>query len=223
MKNLIISSMLFITLCFAQQEKLPEGFVYLSEYLTHVEIDLRYFSKDNFVGDTVNSYHSNKCIISIEAAKALKKVNEELNAKGIGLKVFDAYRPQGAVNHFVRWAKDMGDTLTKSKYYPNENKKYLFKRGYIASKSGHSRGSTIDLTLIDLETKVELDMGSGWDFFGKISWPMSGKVTAEQKENRMLLRNTMIKHGFKPYEKEWWHFTLKDEPYPDTYFDFPVK
>jgi D-alanyl-D-alanine dipeptidase len=207
------------------QNNPPDGFVYLDEYIPGIEVDLRYYSNDNFVGDTVDGYHANKCIISLEAAKALKKVSAELNAKGIGLKIFDAYRPQQAVNHFVRWAKDLGDTLTKSKYYPEERKSTLFKKGYIASKSGHSRGSAIDLTLIYLSGEKkgkEVDMGAGWDFFGTISWPSSDKVTAKQKENRMLLRNTMIKHGFKPYNKEWWHFTLKHEPFPDTYFNFPI-
>ncbi len=222
MKNLIVVSILFFVSFSNKTEKLPKGFVYLDEYIPSIEIDLRYYSNDNFVGDTIDGYHANKCIISFEAAKALKKVSDELNEKGVGLKVFDAYRPQQGVNHFVRWAKDIDDTLTKSKYYPNENKRLLFKKGYIASKSGHSRGSTVDLTLINLTTKEELDMGSGWDFFGPISWPMSNKVTSKQKENRMLLRNAMIKYGFKPYSKEWWHFTLNDEPFPDTYFNFPI-
>ncbi len=141
----------------------------------------------------------------------------------MGLKLFDAYRPQQAVNHFVRWAKVLNDTLMKQSYYPDVPKSELFKRGYIASKSGHSRGSTVDLTLIDLDTGNELDMGSPYDFFGVQSHPFYKKITDKQRKNRMLLRRVMLKNGFKPYENEWWHFTLRDEPFPNQYFDFPVK
>ena len=211
--------------CSDKTYKLPEGFVFLDEYIPGIEIDLRYYSNDNFVGDTIDGYHTAKCVVSLKAAEALKKINEELNAKGFGLKVFDAYRPQQAVDHFVRWAKDLGDTLMKSVYYPEVNKSELFAKGYIAEKSGHSRGGTVDLTLIYLKGENkgrELDMGTGWDFFSPTSWPSSDAVTEEQKENRMLLQSVMIKYGVKHLKEEWWHFTLEDEPFPDTYFNFPV-
>lgn len=208
-----------------QDSKLPEGFVYLDDYIPDIAVDLRYYSNNNFVGDTVDGYQTVKCIISLKAAEALRKVNDELNAKGFGIKVFDAYRPQQAVDHFVRWAKDLSDTLMKSVYYPEVDKSELFDKGYIAEKSGHSRGSTIDLTLIYLQGDnkgKELDMGTGWDFFGPKSWPSSDAVTEVQKEHRMLLQSVMVKHGFKPLKEEWWHFTLENEPFPETYFNFPV-
>lgn len=200
-----------------------EGFVYLDKQIPNIELDIRYFSSDNFVGQKVDGYQEPTALFTIEAAKALMKVQAELNKEGLGLKVFDAYRPQKAVNHFVRWAKVQSDTLTKAKYYPEVRKANVFKLGYVASRSGHSRGSTVDLTIIDLKTKRELDMGSGWDFFGEISWHASKEVTSEQKANREKLRKVMSKYGFKSYSKEWWHYTLRDEPYPDRYFDFDVE
>ena len=144
---------------------------------------------------------------------------------GLGLKIFDAYRPQRAVDHFVRWAKDIGEVRMKKEFYPNVDKGNLFKEDYIAEKSGHSRGSTVDLTVIGLDAKsgeAELDMGTAFDYFGPQSWPESPVVSAGQRAHRMLLQKLMEKHGFKPYPKEWWHFTLSREPYPDTYFDFPI-
>ena len=204
-------------------KELPEGFVYIKEQIPNIEIALRYNTTDNFLGKRVDGYHSNRAILSIEATKALKKVQKELNRFGLGLKIFDSYRPQKAVDNFVRWAKDLNDTLKKDKYYPTVDKKNLFIDGYIASKSGHSRGSTVDLTIIDLEAKTELDMGSGFDFFGKKSWVLYQDITPQQRANRMFLHTIMIKNGFKSYVQEWWHFTLKDEPYSREYFDFDVE
>lgn len=163
----IICISFYLSSCGNENSKLPNGFVYLDEIIPEIEIDLRYFSNNNFVGDTINGYKSERCIISFNAAESLKKINTELNKQGLGLKVFDAYRPQQAVDHFVKWANNLNDTLTNSIYYPEVNKNELFAKGYIAKKSGHSRGSTIDLTIIYLDGEnknKELDMGSGWDF-----------------------------------------------------------
>ena len=178
---------------------------------------------DNFLGTRVDGYEKDLVIISTPAAKALQGIQAKLTTFGLSLKVFDAYRPQRAVDHFVRWAKVLNDTLTKQKYYPNVAKKDLFKLDYIAARSGHTRGSTVDLTIVDLKTGKEIDMGSGFDFFGTPSHPTYPKLTPKQRANRLLLRNLMLEAGFKPYSKEWWHFTLKNEPFPDTYFDFPIK
>ncbi len=204
----------------------PKGFVYLEELVPTIKIELRYITDNNFVGRPIDGYVNPRPIISTEAAKALKKVQEDLAPFGLGLKVFDAYRPQRAVDNFVNWAKRIDDRIKKTEYYPNVKKENLFKEGYIASKSGHSRGSAVDLTIVSLvgpDKGKELDMGSGFDFFGPESWPENLSMTSSQRANRMLLRCLMTKHGFKPYKKEWWHFNLKNEPYPDTYFDFPVK
>ena len=165
----------------------------------------------------------NKIIISIPAAKALKKIQTKLLDSGLSLKIFDAYRPKQAVDHFVRWAKIMNDTLKKQLYYPDIKKSELFKLGFIALKSGHTRGSTVDLSIVDIKTNKELDMGSSYDFFGEKSHPFYKKITKTQMKNRMLLRTIMIKNGFIPYDNEWWHFTLKDEPYPTTYFNFTIE
>jgi D-alanyl-D-alanine dipeptidase len=147
-----------------------------------------------------------------------------LKPYGLGLKIFDAYRPQRAVNHFLRWAKDTKDTKTRAKYYPGIDKRDLFRQDYIAERFGHSRGSTVDVTLTSLAAPHQaLDMGTPFDFFSVASWPDYPGLTAQQRANRLLLQTLMTKHGFKPYPKEWWHFTLGNEPYPDRYFDFPVE
>ena len=207
----------------AQQKQLPKGFVYLSSIDASIKSELRYYSNNNFIGKSINGYKSNTVIITELAAKSLKKVQQKLLQFNLSLKVFDAYRPQQAVNHFVKWAKDLNDTLMKQQYYPKVSKNNLFQFGYIASKSGHTRGSTVDLTIVDLKTNKELDMGSPYDFFGTISHPMQQKINKKQRANRLLLRNLMLTNGFKPYENEWWHFTLKNEPFPVTYFNFPIK
>ncbi len=210
------------------QSSLPKGFVYVNTQIPDLILDLRYFGNNNFVGKKIDGYKANVCIIHGNAAKALAQVQAELKPFGLGLKIFDAYRPQSAVDHFVRWAKDISDTRMKTQFYPNVDKKDLFTKEYIASKSGHSRGSTVDLTIIDLSCDQdgkhpELDMGSGFDFFSPVSWPLSQVISPEQRANRMLLRTLMLKHGFKPYQQEWWHFTLKNEPFNNTYFNFPVE
>lgn len=205
------------------QSTLKKGFVYLHDVIPNVVYDIRYYSTNNFVGKRVNGYKKPVAILSKPAADALKKVQEELNQQNMGLKVFDAYRPQKAVDHFVSWGKNELDTLTKSIYYPDIDKSTVFELGYVATKSGHTRGSTIDLTIIDQTANEELDMGSPWDLFGEISHHDSPLVNEKQTQNRNLLRNVMVKHGFVPYASEWWHYTLKDEPYPNTYFNFNVE
>lgn len=201
----------------------PEGFVYLKEHVPEVELEVRYHGKHNFMGRPVAGYNKPVIIISREAAEALKGVVADLQPKGYSLKVFDAYRPQRAINDFTRWAQELNDTLMKREFYPELDKGQLFNQGYIARRSGHSRGSTIDLTLVNLKSKCEVDMGSTYDFFGEISHHGSGKISAQQQANRNLLKDVMIKHGFRLYTKEWWHYTLNKEPFPETYFDFPVE
>ena len=207
----------------SSQNQLPEGFVYVTDVIPTALLEIRYFSEDNFVGAVIDGYHAPKAILTIEAAQALKKAADLLYEQGYYIKIFDAYRPQRAVDHFIRWAKDLNDTKMKEKYYPALDKSVLFELGYIAEKSGHSRGSTVDLTLVDISTGEELDMGSGFDFFGEISNHGTDLITEEQEENRNILRDAMVAAGFEVYPEEWWHYKLKDEPYPDTYFDFPVE
>lgn len=211
--------------CLAESP-LPEEFVDVAEVIPSIVVDLRYVTKNNFVGRPVDGYEQSRCILTQEAATALKRVQDELRPYRLGLKVFDAYRPQRAVDHFVRWSRDESDQQIKEKYYPGVAKGDLFRQGYIATRSGHSRGSTVDLTIVSLrkgDARKELDMGTPFDFFGRESWIDNTNLTPQQRANRLLLREIMTKHGFRPYDKEWWHFTLQDEPYPETYFDFPVK
>ena len=199
------------------------GFVLLTDVVPDVLLDVRYFSTYNFVGSRIDGYEEPCVLITREAAQAVKAAGEEAMHLGWRLRVFDAYRPQRAVDHFVRWAQDLSDQRMKPVFYPEVDKTRLFEEGYIARRSGHSRGSTIDLTLVDALTGREADMGSPFDFFGEISHPAHTEgLTAEQVEKRMLLRSIMLRHGFRPLESEWWHFTLENEPFPDTYFDFPV-
>lgn len=185
-------------------------------------IDMRYAGSSNFVGRPIAGYDANVCLLTREAATALAKAHAELAASGLGFKLFDCYRPQRAVNDFVAWAADPKDQKHKRQYYPRVDKSELFARGYIARRSGHSRGSTVDLTIVDMRTRRALDMGAPWDLFDPRSAPTYQRLTTAQRANRLLLRNTMMAHGFKPLAEEWWHFTLRDEPYPDTYFDVPV-
>lgn len=204
-------------------QKLPKGFSYIKDIAPSIQQELRYCSNNNFIGTSINGYQESKLIITTVAANALKKVQNELVKKGLSLKIFDAYRPQTAVNHFVKWARVIDDTLKKQEYYPTINKRHLFKKGYISSRSGHSRGSTVDLTIVNLKTNKELDMGSPFDFFGVSSHVAYPKLTNHQKKNRQLLQTIMNKNNFRSYSKEWWHFTLRHEPFPKTYFSFPVK
>ncbi|SKB75600.1 D-alanyl-D-alanine dipeptidase [Salegentibacter holothuriorum] len=207
----------------AQTKELLKGFTYIKAQIPDIKLDIRYAGSNNFIGKPVDAYHQPAGILTKIATEALATAQKDLMSQGFCLKIFDAYRPQTAVNHFIEWARNPGDTLTKSKFYPEIAKKDLFQLGYIASKSGHSRGSTVDLTILNANTGKELDMGSGYDFFGDISHHNTDKITKEQKANRSLLKRIMIKNGFRPYPEEWWHYTLRNEPYPETYFDFPVR
>lgn len=206
-----------------QKDSAPKGFVYLAEAVPDAILEIRYYSTYNFVGDRIDGYEKPVALLTKEAAEALKAVSDDVKAQGYRLKIYDAYRPQRAVTHFMNWAKETSDTRMKQYFYPNLDKSVLFAQGYIAEKSGHSRGSTVDLTLFDMASEKELDMGGTFDWFGEESHPDYKKITEEQFANRMILREAMLRHGFKPLEEEWWHFTLKDEPYSDTYFDYPVR
>ena len=197
-------------------------FVLLSEAVPDVILEIRYYSTYNFVGDRIDGYEEPVALITKEAAAALKEVSDELVSRGYRLKIYDAYRPQKAVTHFMNWAKDANDVRMKKYFYPELEKSVLFPQGYINEHSGHSRGSTVDLTLFDMTTEKEVDMGGTFDYFGELSHPDYKDITEQQYANRMLLREVMLKHGFKPLPEEWWHFTLENEPYPDTYFTFPV-
>lgn len=214
---------LLVLMVTAHASDLPAGFSYVHEVVPAAVLEVRYFSDDNFVGAIIDEYEDPRVILTTPAAQALASVQNDLQQFGLGLKVFDGYRPQGAVDHFVRWGRDLEDTRMKSEYYPDVDKKNLFRNGYIAEKSGHTRGSTVDVTIIDLATGKELDMGTPFDFFGPKSWPNNLRMPTKVRANRALLQQVMAKNGFKPLKEEWWHFTLKNEPYPDTYFDFPVK
>ena len=198
------------------------GFVLLSDQVPGIVQEIRYFSTYNFVGDRIDGYEEPCAILTKEAARALKTVANQANVMGYRLKIFDAYRPATAVKHFVLWGIEDLDQRMKPFFYPELEKQALFTEGYIASKSSHSRGSTVDLTLLDMQTGKELDMGSPFDFFSEVSHPDSRLVTEEQYRNRMTLQKLMTKNGFLPIDCEWWHFTLENEPYPDTYFSFPV-
>lgn len=201
----------------------PSGFVLLSDVVPDIIQEIRYFSTYNFVGEKIDGYEQPCALMTREAAEALKKVSDEVKQHGYRLKVFDAYRPQMAVDHFVRWAENISDTRMKKYFYPKVDKTKLFSEGYIDAKSGHSRGSTIDLTLFDMKTGKEVDMGGTFDYFGELSHPdYKGNLTKKQLRNRKFLRDVMMKYGFKPLATEWWHFTLENEPYPDTYFTFVV-
>jgi len=194
-----------------------EAFLNVNSQSPSIRYEMRYAGTDNFIGSPVDGYEEPICYLTKEAAIAVQKVQASLQKEGQTLRVYDCFRPQRAVDHFVRWAKALNDTKMKSAYYPGVNKKELFKLGYIAAKSGHSRGSTLDLTIDGL------DMGTPFDFFDPRSHTESDAVTKEQHENRMRLKKVMEENGFQNYAEEWWHFTLKDEPFKERYFDFAIK
>ena len=199
-------------------------FVLLSDIVPDVIQEIRYYSTYNFIGDRIEGYDEPCAILTRKAALALREVSDDLAAQGLRIKVFDAYRPERAVRHFIRWAEDEDDLRMKKYFYPDVNKKDLFEIGYICRKSSHCRGSTVDMTLFDMKTGREVSMGSPFDYFGKRSHTDFLKhLTDEEIENRFFLRDTMVNHGFTTLNEEWWHFTLADEPFPDTYFDFPVR
>ncbi len=198
------------------------GFVLLADFVPQIVQEIRYYSTYNFIGDRIDGYEEPCALLTKEAARALKSVAAEVMVQGYRLKVFDAYRPACAVKHFVLWGIEDQDVRMKPYFYPDLEKQELFIKGYIAKQSSHSRGSTVDLTLLDMKSGKELDMGSPFDFFGPVSHPDYKGITDEQYENRMILQNVMTRNGFKTIDCEWWHFTLEGEPYPDTYFEFPV-
>ena len=226
-----------------------EYFVSVTDAVPDVILEIRYFSTYNFVGSRVDGYLAPTALMTRIAADSLRAASDEAMRLGYRFKIYDAYRPQMAVDHFVRWAADLTAAEMKPYFYPDVDKSVLFEEGYIAAKSGHTRGSTVDLTLVDMATGKELDMGGVFDWFGIESHPdycgdpdtqeFKGKtgcarkrmvrkgldpgLSQEQFDNRMILRNLMLRHGFKPIDSEWWHFTLKNEPFPDTYFTFPVQ
>ena len=237
---------LFIPLIFLTMASyaLPKGFVYLHEVAPDIIEDMRYATANNFIGNPIPGYKKGVCIVTRQVAEQLKKAEQEIKAKGYTLKVYDCYRPQKAVNYFYRWSQNPEDQRQKADFYPREIKKDLFKHDYIALYSGHTRGSTVDLTLVKTNNQPakpnknhltrcydrsanylnddSIDMGTRFDCLDKsahIHYPNLSKI---QQENRLLLQKLMIRHGFKPYLYEWWHYTLNNEPYPDTYFDFPV-
>ena len=247
MKKLFLFVFLSLLISFQNfSQEIPDGFIEIHEVIPNIILDLRYYTNHNFLGIRVDGYEAENCYITKAAADSLLKVQAELKKFNLSLKVYDAYRPQRAVNHFVRWAKDLSDTLTKKEFYPTLDKSRLFVDGFIAERSGHSRGSTIDLTIVpiplpyqpefDINDQCEcfessdkrfkdnsLDMGTGFDCFHPLSHPENDNVSAQQRANRMLLKSLMDKFGFKGIPEEWWHFTLRNEPYPNTYFDFIIE
>lgn len=198
------------------------GFVSAARVIPDVLTDIRYYTSFNFVGERIDGYQAHCALMTRETAVALREVSRQAMERGYRLKIFDAYRPQRAVRHFVLWAEDVADQRMKPWFYPQVDKSRLFQEGYIAARSNHSRGSTVDLTLFDMRMGEDVDMGGPFDFFGDLSHADFQGVTDAQWNNRMLLRDWMLGNGFKGITSEWWHFTLKNEPYPDTYFDFPV-
>ena len=206
----------------ANAQDRPGDFVDAASVVPGLQEDIRYAGSHNFTGRPINGYGAPRCLLTREAATALADAARDLSSRGLHIKVFDCYRPTRAVANFVRWARDVGDTAAKAEFYPNVDKRTLFRDGYIASHSGHSRGSTVDLTLAGGDGH-ELGMGTPFDFFSRKSWTADTSIAAEQHANRMVLAAAMRRHGFRGYDKEWWHFTLRGEPFPETYFDFPIR
>ena len=201
---------------------LPEGFVYIADVIPGIREDIRYAGCHNFMGRPVDGYAAAKSVCTRECAQALAKAANAFAADGYTVLIYDAYRPQRAVDHFVRWSLNLEDTIAKAEFYPTLDKADLFEKGYIARRSGHSRGSTVDLTLMDSGGTL-LDVGGEFDWFLPVSGHAYADLTPAQKENRLYLRRVMEEAGFLPYSEEWWHYRLKDEPYPDTYFDFVIE
>jgi D-alanyl-D-alanine dipeptidase len=200
-----------------------KDFVFLDEYIPDAIFEIRYATSFNFIGERIDGYEEAVALCTKEAADALKAVSDDIGKLGYRLKIYDAYRPQRAVDHFARWAKDPHDIRMKEFFYPELDKNILIPQGYIAERSSHSRGSTVDVTLFDMKEGRDADMGGPFDYFGQRSHPDCRDITEAQFSSRMLLRDVMMRHGFVPLETEWWHFTLANEPYPDTYFDFPLR
>ncbi|AGL17105.1 M15 family metallopeptidase [Actinoplanes sp. N902-109] len=226
--------------------EIPAGFVAVSRTDPSILHDIRYATNHNFVGRPVDGYNEPLCILTKPAATALSKAQRAVRKQGYTLKVYDCYRPQRAVDDFVDWAEDTADQRMKREFYPALDKSVLFDEGYIASKSGHSRGSTLDLTLVELPPRPQpayrpgqplvpctapaaqrfpdnsIDMGTGYDCFDTLANTLDPRVTGVAHTHRLLLKKAMTDAGFTNYDLEWWHYTLNDEPYPDTYFTFPV-
>ena len=207
----------------SQAGDIPDDFVDIAKVAPGIVVEARYAGYHNFLGRPVDGYEAARCLLTRPAAEALARVQNDLKPFGFGLKAFDCYRPARAVADFVRWANDTDDTKMKEEFYPDLTKDQLFSKGYIASRSSHTRGSTVDVTLITLPARIEVYMGTRFDYFSKRSWPDDPEQPVEARANRLLLASIMKLHGFQPYPYEWWHFTLENEPYPDTYFDFPVR
>lgn len=242
----VLSSPQYVLISYGA-DKIPEGFVDIKEVIPEVQLDIRYSGLHNFVGERIDGYLAPKCILTQEAAEALLNVQKDLVQYSLTLKIYDCYRPQRAVDHFVKWAKEIENIKTKKEFYPTVDKRNLFKDGYIDSKSGHSRGSTVDLTIVPLPLPKQpdyiqgqklyecylpaekrfkdnsIDMGTGFDCFHELSHTVNKSIGHQQKIDRLLLKTLMEKHGFINYDLEWWHYTLKNEPYPNIYFDFPIE
>lgn len=241
----ICSGLLVVILISPCRAELPKGFVNVETVIPSIILDIRYYSSYNFIGVPIDGYSAPKCLLTRKAALALEKVQAELTKFSLSLKIYDGYRPQRAVNHFIRWAKDLNDTKMKKEFYPTIPKSELFIKGYIAKKSAHSRGSAVDLTLVQLPVRIQhpwntkvcecfmpagkryqdnsIDMGTGFDCFHPMSWTDNKKIGPLQRQVRLMLKSVMEKYGFRNYRKEWWHYTLKNEPFPNTYFDFVIK
>ncbi len=248
----IVCGASLVTGCCSKEKNTPalsptddsSQFVTLTDVVPDAILEIRYYGTYNFVGARIDGYEQPTALLTKQAAKALKEVSDDVMSQGYRLKIYDAYRPQKGVDHFVRWSLDTADTKMKTFFYPDLDKSVLFEQDYIMAKSGHTRGSTVDLTLFDMQTEKELDMGGTFDWFGPESHPdfcgnpetgeytsdnskspanPKRSITEEQFRNRMILRRAMLAHGFKPLDSEWWHFTLEEEPFPDTYFTFPVR
>lgn len=244
MRNMMLwlfAAILF-TGCTSEPTEDSSQFVTLTDAVPDAILEIRYFGTYNFVGQRIDGYLEPTALLTRQAADSLRAVSDDVMAMGYRLKIYDAYRPQKAVDHFVRWASDVNDTAMKQYFYPDLDKSVLFEQEYIYERSGHTRGSTVDLTLFDMRTEKEVDMGGTFDWFGPESHPdfcgqpdsdlytadnqaspCGRSITDEQFANRMILRHAMMRHGFHPLSSEWWHFTLDNEPFPDTYFTFPVR
>lgn len=222
MRALVLALIFGLAAASAGAQTRPRSFVDASTVVPNLALEMRYAGSHNFVGRPIHGYQTPVCLLTRQAATALAAVQSDLTRFGLGLKVFDCYRPTRAVADFAAWARDLNDLAHRAEFYPDVDKSRLFALGYIAERSGHSRGSTVDLTVIDRATGAELDMGSPFDLFSPRSWPESNAVGPAQRANRLMLQSVMHAHGFKPLEQEWWHFTLEREPYARTYFDFPV-
>jgi zinc D-Ala-D-Ala dipeptidase len=227
--------------------KAPAAFVSLHTLDPSILLDIRYFTTHNFVGRRIHGYRAPLCILTRPAAEGLARAQAALVPQGYTLKVYDCYRPQRAVDDFVRWARRLHDQRMKREFYPRVDKSRLFADGYIAERSGHSRGSTMDLTLVKLPARKQpkwrrgtfglvpcfapyderfpdntIDMGTGYDCFDTLAHTLDPRIQGVQRDNRLLLKSAMETAGFTNYVNEWWHYTLRDEPFPDTYFNFPV-